>query len=336
MQTVQKSLHEQNSEKLTKLAREIGTCDSEKYVTLLENGDVATFNKLRKSDGNRILILPQDLSLTKKDLTEIDLSYTLARGVDFRGDNLAKANFELAYLPDADFRSYAGFGKTDLTNARFINAVLKRSEELDSLACYTPKWMQHGMRPMMKRYEHAFEPEDGADFRNSNVDAAVFCNVDWDGVDVRYTKEMALIERGRFEELYDLILQKPDSSKVRGLETSSNELEELLGGYGSRFYRRSAIISDDYCGASSTDFVNTDPRTVLVIQHFHTHGDVYSAGPIVTRGKTHFQGNVISEDVVYFGGQAFPREIVVGGKIYLEPSVTFHQAEVALGKVVKL
>jgi len=335
MLTVQKSLHEKNSEELANLARRSGTLYSKEYVTLLEKGDVIAFNKLRKSDGIRVLVLPP-VSLRKKNLRGIDLGYTLARGIDFRGSNLTNANFERAYLPAADFRSYAGFGKTDLTDARFIKTILRKDKELESLLGYKLEPVQNMMRRHERGRYEADEAKDGADFRNSNIAAAISRDVDWGEVDLGYTKEMALIERRRFEELYSLILQKPDSTEVKGLETSGNELDKLLGVYGSTFCRKSAIVYGEFLGGSTTDFVNPDPKTVLVIQNFHTHGDVYSAGPIVTRGETHFQGNVISEDVIYFGERAFPSGIVVGSKIYLEPSVTFHQAEVALGEVVKL
>jgi hypothetical protein len=86
------------------------------------------------------------------------------------------------------------------------------------------------------------------------------------------------------------------------------------------------LLTGKYFGADSKTFVNVDPDTVLVIgPDFETHGDIYSAGPILSRGDAHFMGKVVGADLVWFVDSSFPRGEVAGLPVILAPSACWSQ-----------
>src|SRR5262249_60011368 len=59
------------------------------------------------------------------------------------------------------------------------------------------------------------------------------------------------------------------------------------------------LITGEYFGAESLDFVNKDTDTILVFaQEFKTHGDVYSAGPVLALDGAVF-ARLVGGDLVW-------------------------------------
>jgi len=93
---------------------------------------------------------------------------------------------------------------------------------------------------------------------------------------------------------------------------------------------RAVYLTGNYCGAASTDFVNNDPNTVLVIgKGFVTHGRVYSLGPLLASDDAHFMGEVTGADIVWFVDQSFPRGQTRGAPVILAP--TAHHSQMGVG-----
>jgi hypothetical protein len=89
---------------------------------------------------------------------------------------------------------------------------------------------------------------------------------------------------------------------------------------------KAVLLTGSYAGAGTKNFVNRDPGTVLVIDgKFFTHGEVYSAGPVLAVGGAHFMGNVTGADLVWFVEESFPRGTITGLPVILSPSASRSQ-----------
>jgi hypothetical protein len=107
---------------------------------------------------------------------------------------------------------------------------------------------------------------------------------------------------------------KPTPNPFRDLDEDGKERLRLRGIDPARLARYKAVLlTGDYCGAKSCTFVNRDPNTLLVVgKGFFTHGEIYSAGPLVAVEDAHFMGRVIGADIVWFADESLPRSVSRG------------------------
>jgi hypothetical protein len=73
------------------------------------------------------------------------------------------------------------------------------------------------------------------------------------------------------------------------------------------------LLHGEYFGANKKDFVNKDPKTLLVLDKgFGTHGDVYSLGPIIAWGDCNLMGDLVGSDLVWLAESSPARNEAVG------------------------
>lgn len=81
-------------------------------------------------------------------------------------------------------------------------------------------------------------------------------------------------------------------------------------------------ITGEHVAAYAKTFVNKRPDVLLVFgPAFITHGDVYSAGPILAIGDAQFGGDITGKGLIWLAENARPPGVITGGPIILAPSV---------------
>lgn len=88
---------------------------------------------------------------------------------------------------------------------------------------------------------------------------------------------------------------------------------------------RARYLKGSYCGASSKDFVNKDPDTILVVgKDFCTHGDVSSVGPILAVENAYFMSHVKVSNLLWFVDRAGASSGVIGAPVVAADRAGLH------------
>lgn len=101
---------------------------------------------------------------------------------------------------------------------------------------------------------------------------------------------------------------------------------------------KAVVLDGQYTGAHRRDVVNDDASLVIVLSSkFATHGSIQSVGPIIVQSANGVMGKISGGSIVWFIGNATPRDEVSGSPIILSPGTfmaqgKFKSPEVWIGK----
>lgn len=81
-------------------------------------------------------------------------------------------------------------------------------------------------------------------------------------------------------------------------------------------------LTGEHIGTYTKTFVNKKPEIVLVFgPGFITHGDIYSAGPMLATGNAQFGGDITGKGLVWLAENSRPQGVITGCPIILAPTV---------------
>lgn len=85
---------------------------------------------------------------------------------------------------------------------------------------------------------------------------------------------------------------------------------------------KAVLLTGEHIGAYTKTFVNKKSDVLLVFgEKFITHGDVYSAGPVLAIGNAQFGGDIIAKGLVWLAEDSRPQGMITGCPIIIAPSV---------------
>ena len=259
-----------------------------------EAGNVIEFNKLRSRYPNLVIDL-RNVHCNGRSLKNIDLSNVILKNSDFRGCYLEGAKFKNSYLAYTNFRSFNGFGETNLFYVDFTGAILQKQREIELNVDlhYTPcldyiwgdemNYRYECQKTRSKRrsddYRNGYAYNSMANFENTDLSKSI----DLTGLIPESSKIISLassnkIFTGKFSccklESFESMEDQIKTFSANSSFVSDSEKENFVG-------KKYLVLYGTYYGSKSFNFINTNPNVVVILNEFYSHGYLKTAGDLI-------------------------------------------------------